>query len=169
MIAMFERFSRKSMAATGAALLAALGVSGVAIAQGGNGASPSPKAQSSAAQAQSTETPGVESNAPENSAKDGDNVQYTAPGDPDYKGAATGKTSTVANTSSASRSAGSKSAESTSAAEAPGTEQSPASEQSGSEQPGTESGSEVSNNDGPGGHADEPGNPNADHQFQGQE
>jgi hypothetical protein len=132
---MFERFSRKSMAATGAALLAALGVSGVAIAQGGNGASPSPKAQSSAAQAQSTETPGVESNAPENSAKDGDNVQYTAPGDPDYKGAATGKKSTVA----------------------------------GSEQPGTESGGEVSNDDGPGGHADEPGNPNADHQFQGQE
>jgi hypothetical protein len=30
-------------------------------------------------------------------------------------------------------------------------------------------GSEVTSNDGPGGHADEPGNPNADHQFQGQE
>ena len=30
-------------------------------------------------------------------------------------------------------------------------------------------GSEVAGNDGPGGHADEPGNPNADHQFQGQE
>jgi hypothetical protein len=30
------------------------------------------------------------------------------------------------------------------------------------------SGSEVSNNDGPGGHADEPGNPNADHQASGQ-
>jgi hypothetical protein len=29
--------------------------------------------------------------------------------------------------------------------------------------------SEVTGNDGPGGHADEPGNPNADHQFQGQE
>jgi uncharacterized protein HemX len=36
------------------------------------------------------------------------------------------------------------------------------------EKPG-EAGSEVPNDDGPGGHADEPGNPNADHQFQGQE
>jgi hypothetical protein len=33
----------------------------------------------------------------------------------------------------------------------------------------TETGSEVAGNDGPGGHADEPGNPNADHQFEGQE
>ena len=33
----------------------------------------------------------------------------------------------------------------------------------------TESASEVAGNDGPGGHADEPGNPNADHQFQGEE
>lgn len=30
-------------------------------------------------------------------------------------------------------------------------------------------GSETPNDDGPGGHADEPGNPNADHQFNGQE
>jgi len=34
---------------------------------------------------------------------------------------------------------------------------------------GESPGSEVSGNDGPGGHADEPGNSNADHQFQGQE
>jgi hypothetical protein len=34
---------------------------------------------------------------------------------------------------------------------------------------GEEQGSEVPGNDGPGGHADEPGNPNADHQFQGEE
>jgi hypothetical protein len=34
---------------------------------------------------------------------------------------------------------------------------------------GDEPGSEVSSNDGPGGHADEPGNPSADHQFEGQE
>jgi hypothetical protein len=34
---------------------------------------------------------------------------------------------------------------------------------------GEGAGSEVSGNDGPGGHADEPGNSNADHQFQGQE
>jgi cell division septation protein DedD len=32
-----------------------------------------------------------------------------------------------------------------------------------------EAGSEVPDDDGPGGHADEPGNPNADHQFEGQE
>jgi hypothetical protein len=37
------------------------------------------------------------------------------------------------------------------------------------EQAGVENGSEVANNDGPGGHADEPGNPQADHQFEGQE
>jgi len=30
-------------------------------------------------------------------------------------------------------------------------------------------GKEVPGDDGPGGHADEPGNPNADHQFQGKE
>jgi hypothetical protein len=36
------------------------------------------------------------------------------------------------------------------------------------ETPG-ETGSEVPDDDGPGGHADEPGNPNADHQFEGQE
>jgi hypothetical protein len=32
-----------------------------------------------------------------------------------------------------------------------------------------ESASEIPGDDGPGGHADEPGNPNADHQFEGQE
>lgn len=32
-----------------------------------------------------------------------------------------------------------------------------------------EPGSEVPGDDGPGGHADEPGNPNADHEFQGNE
>jgi hypothetical protein len=50
-------------------------------------------------------------------------------------------------------------------AEAPGTEQSPASELTGApEQPGSET---AANDDGPGGHADEPGNPSADHQFEG--
>lgn len=34
---------------------------------------------------------------------------------------------------------------------------------------GEAAGSEVPGDDGPGGHADEPGNPNADHQFQGKE
>lgn len=48
-----------------------------------------------------------------------------------------------------------------------------ATEQAGSEQESTaeaaESGSEVPGNDGPGGHADEPGSPNADHQAVGDE
>jgi hypothetical protein len=51
--------------------------------------------------------------------------------------------------------------------EAPGTEQSAASEQSS--ESSSESSSEVAGNDGPGGHADEPGNANADHQAEGQE
>jgi hypothetical protein len=41
--------------------------------------------------------------------------------------------------------------------------------ESTSESASSESSSEVAGNDGPGGHADEPGNANADHQFQGQE
>lgn len=36
-------------------------------------------------------------------------------------------------------------------------------------EPAGESSSEVPGDDGPGGHADEPGNPNADHQFEGVE
>jgi hypothetical protein len=49
------------------------------------------------------------------------------------------------------------------AAETPGTE-------SSTETPGTESSSETATaNDGPGGHADEPGNAQADNQFQGQQ
>jgi hypothetical protein len=54
--------------------------------------------------------------------------------------------------------------ETSDAAEAPGTETS-----DGAETPGQESGSEQPDNDGPGGHADEPGNPSADHQAQGNE
>jgi hypothetical protein len=50
-------------------------------------------------------------------------------------------------------------------AEAPGTEQPAASELPGApEQPGSET---AANSDGPGGHADEPGNPSIDHQFEG--
>jgi hypothetical protein len=56
---------------------------------------------------------------------------------------------------------------SSSTPEAPGTEQPPAGEQPGAaEQPGSES---AANSDGPGGHADEPGNASADHQFNGAE
>ena len=49
----------------------------------------------------------------------------------------------------------------TQSAEAPGTGAPDAS--------GESSGSEVAGNDGPGGHADEPGNANADYQFNGQQ
>ena len=47
----------------------------------------------------------------------------------------------------------------------------PASSETTGEQPGeaTESSSEVVGSDGPGGHADEPANPNADYQFQGEQ
>jgi plastocyanin len=155
---MFERFTRKSMAVTGAALLAALGVSGVAVAQSSNGTSQTPSAQSA------PEKPGVESNAPENSAKDGDNVQYTPPGESNGNVAAASSKRSAAKKSHTKKSHTRKSHTARSAAEAPGTEQSPGSE-SGGEAPG----SETANNDGPGGHADEPGNPNADHQFQGNE
>jgi hypothetical protein len=113
----------------------------VAIAQSSNGTSPSPKVHSTPAPVQSKEKPGVESNAPENSAKDPDNVQYTAPGDPN------------ANTAAATAAAGTE-AGGESTKESPGTEQ---------------PGSEASNDDGPGGHADEPGDSNADHQFEGKE
>jgi len=47
------------------------------------------------------------------------------------------------------------------------TEQADTEQDEGSEK--AESGSEVPGDDGPGGHADEPGNPDADHQFEGQE
>lgn len=120
---MFERFTRKSLTATAAALLAALGVGGAALAQSSqSGTQTAPPAASQPKDA--TEVPGQESNAPENSATDPDNVQSG-----DQTGPETGRESA--------------------------TEQ--------------ESGSEKVNDDGPGGHADEPANPNADHQFQGKE
>jgi hypothetical protein len=174
---MFERFPRRTLAATGAAFLAAMGIGGAAIAQS-NGSQPA-KTQASPAAARSSEKPGVESTAPENSANDGDNVQYTAPGDPDYKGGRKGAQTVAANSGSSATSGSSQSGTSgqsgPSTAEAPGTEQSPASEKSGSESSGGEKagnekpGSEVPGDDGPGGHADEPANANADHQFEGQE
>ena len=51
--------------------------------------------------------------------------------------------------------------------EQPGSES--AAEAPGSESAGEAPGSETPNDDGPGGHADEPGNANADHQFEGTE
>jgi hypothetical protein len=164
---MFERFPRRTIAATGAALLAAMGLGGAAIAQS-NGSQPA-KTQANPAAVQSSEKPGVESNAPENSAKDPDNVQYTAPGDPDYKGGGKAAQTVAASSSGSGTSGSSQSGTSgqsgSSAAEKPGTEQSPGSEKAGSEK----ADSEVPGDDGPGGHADEPANANADHQFEGQE
>jgi hypothetical protein len=94
---MFERFHSKTMTATAAALLSALGVGGIAVAQSTQNAAKAPAKAS-----QSTEAPGTE--APDSG---------------------------------------------TETPEAPG-----------SEAPG---------NDGPGGHADEPGNPNAQHEATGAE
>jgi hypothetical protein len=42
-------------------------------------------------------------------------------------------------------------------------------EASGEAPAASETGSEVAGNDGPGGHADEPGNASADYQFQGEQ
>jgi hypothetical protein len=112
---MFEKFHSKSMTATLAALVAALGVGGVAMAQN-SGSSPS--STPPAAQTPQSSTPSVDKPTPGDTADTGA-ADTATPGDkPDT---------------------------------------------------GQESGSEVANNDGPGGHADEPGNPNADHQAQGPE
>jgi hypothetical protein len=141
---MFERFHGKTAGATVAALLAALGVGGVAAAQSGSTAppaqtqAPSSSQSSKAPSPAATEAAGQESNAPENSAADPDNVQQ---GDTTVAGAATSTTPDVPTAGDT--------ADTGSAAEAPG--------------------SEVAGNDGPGGHADEPGNPNADHQATGVE
>jgi hypothetical protein len=60
---MFERFKSKSLAATGAALLAALGVGGVAVAQSNSATTPTVKPASAPATAATTtaaEKPGTE-------------------------------------------------------------------------------------------------------------
>ena len=136
---MFERLKSKTAVATTASLIAALGVGGVALAQNSGNATPSQKANPVA------KVQAQPSKAQETSGPDTDKVQSGDQSTPD-----TG-----------------------SAQEQPGTETSDGGAQ---EQPGTETndsgeqpGSEVSNNDGPGGHADEPGNASADHQAQGQE
>jgi hypothetical protein len=143
---MFERFHQNSAKATIAALLAALGVGGVAVAQSGGSTQPPAKSPTPAAAQNSTsssakavETPGQESTAPENSAADPDNVQQGDQAEP--KGSA-GEQESANEKGSAGET------------------------ESATEQ---ESGSEKVGDDGPGGHADEPGNPNADHQAQGVE
>jgi hypothetical protein len=104
------------------------------------------------------EKPGQESTAPENSASDGDNVQYTPPGER----AAEAKTATVAK-KKAHRSKASHRSHASQVQSSQAETQGEAPETQG------ESGSEAPGNDGPGGHADEPGNPNANHQHEGQE
>jgi hypothetical protein len=135
---MFERFHSKTMTATAAALLSALGVGGIAVAQSSHGSAKAPAKAS-----QSAEVPGQEST----TGPDTDNIQSGDQTSPDTA-AVSSKTAKVSKTA--------KAAQSTEAPDS-GTE---APESPGSETPG---------NDGPGGHADEPGNPNAQHEAQGAE
>jgi hypothetical protein len=142
---MFERLKSKTAVATTASLIAALGVGGVALAQNSGSATPAQKANPVAKVQSQPSKAKAGSAAKDSSATDSDNVQSGDQSAPD-----TG-----------------------SAQEQPGTETNDSGAQ---EQPGTETndsgeqpGSEVSNNDGPGGHADEPGNATADHEAQGQE
>jgi hypothetical protein len=142
---MFERFHSKTMTATAAALLSALGVGGIAVAQSGKSAS---KAPANAAQT---------AEAPENTTgPDTDNIEsgdQTTPDAPATASVSSKKLTKVSSKAKASQ-----------AAEAPGTE----TPDSGTEAPEAP-GSETPGNDGPGGHADEPGNPNAQHEATGTE
>lgn len=125
---MIERLKvRKTLAAAGVAVIAAMGLGGAAIAQS-NGTGTADQSSPRAAQ--------NERAAPENSATDRDNVQ-----DENGKDDATEKPAAAE---------GPEKGEKAEKGEAP-------------------EGKEVPGDDGPGGHADEPGNPNADHQFQGKE
>ena len=154
---MFERFRGKTAAATAAALLAALGVGGIAAAQNGSTAPPAQTPAATSSQTSSapasaaTEVPGQESNAPENSAADPDNVQQ---GDT----AITGRAAASADVPTAGDTPDTGSADVPTAGDTPDTG-------SATEAPG----SEVAGDDGPGGHADEPGNPTADHHATGVE
>jgi hypothetical protein len=136
---MFEQLKSKTAIATAASLIAALGVGGVAVAQNSGNATPAHKANPV------TQVQGQQTKAQDSSAADSDNVQSGDQSAPD-KGSAQEPAGTETNDASG---------------EQPGTETNDTS--------GEQSGSEVSNSDGPGGHADEPGNAIADHQAQGQE
>jgi cytoskeletal protein RodZ len=120
---MFEKFHSKSLTTSLAAVIAALGVGGVAMAQ--NSAS-TPTTKSPAPAVQSTQ-PSSTTAAPDTPESPSDKADTGTAGSSD--------TPTPGDQADSS----------------------------------TESASETVNGDGPGGHADEPGNPNADHQFQGQE
>jgi hypothetical protein len=92
-------------------------------------------------------------------APDGDNVQSGSQTTPDSKGTTAGSESTSGRDDDNVR-AGSQTA--------PDPKGTAAGSESTSESNAESSGETVATNDGPGGHADEPGNPNADTQQQGQ-
>jgi hypothetical protein len=137
----------------GLAALVALALGGATLAQaGGTTAKPTP---APAAMSTAREAPGVE----------------TAPGSDGPKGHADeikAASATIAQKSSATDADTVQSGDQ-SAPETPDTAGSSETMQEKPESAGETPGSEISGSDGPGGHADEPGNANADHQFQGNE
>jgi hypothetical protein len=137
----------------GLAALVALALGGATLAQaGGTTANPTP---APAAMSTAREAPGVE----------------TAPGSDGPKGHADeikAVSATIAQKSSATDADTVQSGDQ-SAPEIPDPAGPSESTQENRESAGETPGSETSGNDGPGGHADEPGNANADHQFQGKE
>ena len=127
----------------GIAALAALGLGGSAIAGAAGDGSP-PADGDAAAQATACNQAGIDPNG---------NVQYDD------------KTGTC--TLDSGRNDESEAGETGSAAEERGEKESAAQERG--EDESAEEGNEVREDDGPGGHADEPQNANADHQFEGKE
>jgi hypothetical protein len=128
---MLKGFRNKTAAASVSALIAALGVGGIALAQSSG---------SSAGQQGQTQTASQARDSAGSGATEQGNSSEEA-GSNEQSGAS--ETSDAGNEGTA------------------GEQQDSTTEQ--------ESGSEAPENDGPGGHADEPGNPNANHEAQGQE
>ena len=136
----------------GLAALSALALGGSALASAGHKATPlaPPAATAPVTATPSTSIPDAEVNAatePSGSAADTDKLQ---------------------DTTSPDSASGTADAETKDAAEPAGSGADKA-DASGATDSGSESTSEIAGNDGPGGHADEPGNPGADHQAVGKE
>jgi hypothetical protein len=137
----------------GLAALVALALGGATLAQAaGTTAKPTP---APAATSTAREAPGVES-APSSDGPKGHADEIKATGAPIAQKSSASDTDTVRSGDQ-------------SAPETPDAADPSESPQEKPESAGETPGSETSGNDGPGGHADEPGNPNADHQFQGNE
>jgi hypothetical protein len=135
------------------AALVALALGGATFAQaGGTTAKPTP---APAAMSTAREAPGVE----------------TAPGSDGAKGHADELKATIATVAQKSSATDTDTVQSgdQSAPEIPDTAGPSESAQENPDSARETPGSETVGNDGPGGHADEPGNANADHQFQGNE